>query len=599
MMGKNIVLVGNPNVGKSIFFNDFTGAYVDVSNFPGTTVDVSMGKYKDYTVIDTPGVYGISSFNDEEKVTKKVAISGDVIINVVDANNLERDLFLTLQLIDMGKPLIVVLNMIDEAEKSGRKIDTYMLSNLLGVEVIPTIATKKKGLDKVKKSITKAKTGVQDPKIIQDIQKLSKRIPTEEALLLLEEDQEVLNKYKAAPKGLREYYYLNRRNRVNKICEKSVIDSTKAKRLNYKLSNVLVHPFYGSLSLTLVLGLIYLFIGDLVSQRIVDFTEGYIMGELVQPGLTSILARFIDVNSFLGSLIIGEFGVFTLTITYLLGLLLPLVLGFYFVMSIMEDSGYLPRVAVLLDKLMTKIGLNGKGIIPIILGFGCVTMATITTRILGTQRERTIATFLLAISIPCSAQLGVIVGLLAPLGGYYIGVYIMVMVLVFIIIGKLLSMLVPGKSSPLLLDLPPLRFPRFKNVVKKTYHKTLSFLQDAAPLFAIGAMLIGVLQYFGILEMLQSTLSPLTVNWLRLPKESANIFIMGLIRRDFGTAGLFTLALTPQQTIVSLVTITLFVPCLASMMVILKERGIFSGIITVILSIIIAFTTGGLVAMLI
>lgn len=598
-MDKKIVLVGNPNVGKSIFFNDLTGAYVDVSNFPGTTVDISIGKYNNHTIIDTPGVYGISSFNDEERVTKEVVLSADLVINVVDATNLERDLFLTLQLLDMGKPLIIALNMVDEAKKKGIEVDVYTLSNTLGVEVIPTVAIKKKGLDRVKKSLAKGRIGVQDRLIEQEITPLLKKMPIHEAILYLEEDPVIISKHRGKYSGKREEFYLHRRKRVDKVCEKCVIDKNENNGISSKLGYLLVHPFYGVLSLIGILGLVFIFIGDFVSQRVVDFTEGYIMGELVEPGLVGFLGKYIDMDTFLGSLLIGEFGVFTLTITYLMGLLLPLVLGFYFVMSIMEDSGYLPRVAVLLDKLMTKIGLNGKGIIPIILGFGCVTMATITTRILGTQRERTIATFLLAISIPCSAQLGVIVGLLAPLGGYYIVVYILVMVMVFIIIGKLLSMLVPGKSSPLLLDLPPLRLPRMKNVIKKTYHKTLSFLQDAAPLFALGAMIICILQFFGILAKIQAFLSPLTVNWLQLPKETANVFIMGLIRRDFGTAGLYSLTLTAKETIVALTTITLFVPCIASVMVILKERGVLAGIITVVLSIVIAFTTGGIVAILI
>ena len=598
-MGKKIVLVGNPNVGKSIFFNAFTGVYVDVSNFPGTTVDISVGKYEDNLVIDTPGVYGISAFNDEEKVTKEVVLDGDIIVNVVDANNLERDLFLTLQLIDMGKPMVMALNMIDDAKNNGREINVNKLSNLLGIDVIPTVAIKNQGLTTVKKASLKAKVGAKDHKLLKDLRSLPKSISDQYGVLLLEDDMETLRKLKMKPMGKREEYYLYRRNRVNNICE-HVIDDKKTKTpFKSRLNQFLVHPITGTITLFINLFLVYLFIGDIVSQRIVDFTENHVMGELIQPGIIGLVTKFIKLESFLGNLLVGEFGVFTLTITYLMGLLLPLVLAFYFIMSLMEDSGYLPRIAVLLDKLMNKIGLNGKGIIPIILGFGCVTMATITTRILGNKRERLIATLLLAISIPCSAQLGVIVGLISPLGARYIGLYILIILLVFILMGKMLSIIIPGTSTPLLIDLPPLRLPKLKNVFKKTYHKTKGFLLDAAPLFAFGAMLIGILQYFSILELLQRIMEPLTVNWLGLPKESANIFIMGLIRRDFGTAGLYILTLTAKQTLVSLITITLFVPCIASMMVIIKERGAVIGVITLILSIILAFLTGGIVAILI
>lgn len=598
-MSKKIVLVGNPNVGKSLFFNYLTGAYRDVSNFPGTTVEVSIGKYKNYTIIDTPGVYSVSSFNDEEKVTKEVILSeADILLNVIDATNLERDLFLTLQLIDMGKPLIIALNMVDEARKQGVIIDVYSLSCLLGVEIIPTVAIKKKGLDRVRISLNKARIGIEDQKLRREITHLIKKMPTCEAILYLEDDPMLITKYGGKIKGQREAYYTYRRERVDRICA-TIVKNSKTNNSLSKLSYLLVHPFYGLIFLMGILATTYIFIGDFVSQRLVNFTEGYIMQQVIEPGIVGILRRYVNFDTFLGSLLIGEFGVFTLTITYLMGLLLPLVLGFYFVMSLMEDSGYLPRVAVLLDKLMTKIGLNGKGIIPIILGFGCVTMAIITTRMLGSKRERTIATFLLAISIPCSAQLGVIVGLLAPLGGYYITIYLVVILFVFVVVGKLLSILIPGKSCPLLLNLPPLRFPRISNVVKKTFHKSLGFLKDAAPLFAMGAMLICSLQFYGILHRLQGFLSPLIVNWLQLPKETANVFIMGLIRRDFGTAGLYSLTLTAKETIVALTTITFFVPCFASVMVILKERGIFNGILAVILSIIIAFATGGILAILI
>ncbi|SES75210.1 ferrous iron transport protein B [Anaerobranca gottschalkii] len=599
-----IALVGNPNVGKSIFFNYLTGNYVDVSNFPGTTVDISSGKLGEHLIIDTPGVYGISSFNDEEKVTKKVVLDADMVINVVDANNLDRDLFLTLQLLDMGKPMVIALNMIDEAEKNGREIDIEELSSLLGVDVIPTIAVKKIGLAKVKRALNSFKIGKLDQKLLKDIQsiKTTKKPSIQEGILLLEEDPEMLKKYRISSRNLREEYYLYRRERVNEICSKVINDISNWKRgrsFSEKLNYLLIHPVYGFIILIVILAVVYTFVGKLVSGYVVDFTEGYLMEELILPGLIKLASKWITPQSLIGNLMLGEFGFFTLTIKYLIGLLLPLVVSFFFVMSLMEDSGYLPRVAVLLDKHLSKIGLNGKGIIPIILGFGCVTMATITTRILGTQKERTIATILLAISIPCSAQMAVILGLLSSLGGYYITIYILTMIFIFIIIGKLTSLLLPGKSNPLLLDLPNLRFPKMKNVFKKTYYKTLGFLQDALPLFTIGAMLIGGLNYFNILDRFQSYLSPLTVNWLKLPKETANIFIMGLIRRDFGTAGLISLTLTPEQTLISLVTITLFVPCIASIMVILKERGIFTGIITILLSISIAFFTGGLLASLV
>ncbi|MFZ5753946.1 MAG: nucleoside recognition domain-containing protein, partial [Bacillota bacterium] len=237
-------------------------------------------------------------------------------------------------------------------------------------------------------------------------------------------------------------------------------------------------------------------------------------------------------------------------------------------------------------------------VIPMILGFGCVTLATIVTRLLGSERERRIAIFLLALAIPCSAQLGVIAGMLAGLGAPYIALYVLVIFTVLVIVGTLLNYVLPGKSSDLLIDLPPLRLPRINNVLKKTGTKSFQFLQEATPIFALGALLISTLQVTGILEILQNLLAPLTVGWLNLPKESATAFIMGIVRRDFGAAGLTELSLDPMQTLVALITITLFVPCIAAMLVLFKERGKQEAPFIWIGSWIVAFLVGGTVAQL-
>ncbi|MGE5653194.1 MAG: nucleoside recognition domain-containing protein, partial [Bacillota bacterium] len=288
----------------------------------------------------------------------------------------------------------------------------------------------------------------------------------------------------------------------------------------------------------------------------------------------------------------------TMTVTYLLGLLLPLVVAFYLILSAMEDSGYLPRLAALVDRSLTSIGLNGRAIIPIILGFGCVTMATITTRLLGSQRERTIASFLLGFTIPCSAQLGVITGMLAALGPQLTFLYVATIFIIFALTGTVLNKLLPGESTHLLIDLPPLRMPRLGNVLKKTAMKTYMFMQDAGPLFVLGALIISVLQLTGALTAIQNALAPMTTGWLKLPKEAVNAFIMGLVRRDFGAAGLSDMPLSPIQTMVSLVVITLFVPCIASIMILFKERSWREAAAIWFGSWILAFSVGGILAQL-
>jgi ferrous iron transport protein B len=267
-------------------------------------------------------------------------------------------------------------------------------------------------------------------------------------------------------------------------------------------------------------------------------------------------------------------------------------------MAVLEDSGYLPRIAALVDRSLTGLGLNGKAIIPIILGFGCVTMATITTRILGTKREKIIATILLGLAIPCSAQLGVIAGLISQLEAKYIIIYVLSILIVFVATGTILNKVMKGESSVLLIDLPPVRIPQIKNVLLKTVQKTWMFLKEATPLFILGALLISVMEFTGVLQMLQGVFAPITVGLLKLPAEASTAFIMGIIRRDFGAAGLSSISMTSAQVLISLIVMTLFVPCIAAIMVIFKERGYKDALLIWIGSFVVAFITGGIVAFL-
>jgi ferrous iron transport protein B len=595
-----IVLVGNPNVGKSVFFNALTGRYVDVSNFPGTTVQIHKAPYGKDLLMDTPGVYGVSSFNDEERVARDIILHADTVINIVDALHMERDLFLTQQIIDMGIPTVVALNMMDEAEESGVSIDVEKLSQHLGVPVIPTVAIKKKGMEELKTAINTACLGNADPLLESDLNQLTADgMNRGDALLVLEGDEEVALCHDQKPGSSREEIYLRRRKRVNEIISDVVQATGFNKKWNKLLGQWTVRPLTGIPILLGMLYAMYWFIGVFVAQTVVEITEDIIMNEYYGEFITSLIFRFIPEESFFGNLLAGEFGMMTMAPIYLIGLLLPLVIGFYLALSLMEDSGYLPRLATLVDRTLTGLGLNGRAIIPVILGFGCVTMATITTRLLGSKRERVIATVLLGITIPCSAQIGVIAGLIAPLGFRYMAIYVVTILIVFIVIGTLLNKVLPGKSTHLLIDLSPLRMPRIKNVLSKTYTKSLAFMKEAAPLFVLAAVVISVLNFTGALEWLQNVISPLTVGWLRLPRETTTAFIMGIMRRDFGAAGLYGMDLTAAQTLIGLVTITLFVPCIATIMVMVKERGWKDGSYIWVGSLVTAFLVGGILARII
>jgi ferrous iron transport protein B len=416
-------------------------------------------------------------------------------------------------------------------------------------------------------------------------------------------------------------------------------------RLSALAGRMSVSPVYGLPILAAVLYALYLFVGVFVAQDIVGYTEGTIGKRYVEFHIKALVARhaaatisveypagvptrqeavfpngtdaervrwselrheaaerdgvfdFTYTSKWL-ALFFGEFGAVTMTLTYLLFLLLPLVLGFYFALSVLEDSGYLPRLATLVDRALRVLGLNGRAVIPLILGFGCVTMATITTRLLETQREKTIATTILQLAIPCSAQLGVIAALLATAGVRATVVYSAIILAILIAVGTLMNRVLGGAPSPLLLDLPAMRVPQWSNVLKKTGFKTWFFMKEASPWFFIGALVVGLMQITGALQAVQGAARPLVVGWLRLPPEAATAFVMGLVRRDFGAAGLYDMSLSPYQTVAALVTITLFVPCVASLMVMLKERGLREGIAIWTGSLALALFAGGVVAQL-
>ncbi|WP_298039355.1 ferrous iron transport protein B [uncultured Desulfuromonas sp.] len=597
---KKIVLVGNPNVGKSIFFGTWSGVYVDVSNFPGTTVEITRGRVGEDALFDTPGVYGVSSFNDEERVARDVILSADTVVNVVDATHLERDLFLTLQVIDMGLPTVVALNFCDEAEALGVKIDAGALQEALGVPVIPTTAVDGKGVAEVYSAISLARPGKAHPEIEAEVHKLLDRIDSRpEALMVLEGDWTVAKRHGVEPLAERERVYLLRRHRANEIVAQAVTRPERTSRLRDLIGRLCLDPLTGIPVLLAVLWGCYQLIGVWVAGDVVGLTEETLMQGYWEPWIRGLAGGWVAEGSALGQILIGEFGVLTMTVTYLLGLLLPLVLGFYVALSVLEDSGYLPRLATLVDRMMTSIGLNGRAVIPVILGFGCVQLGTITTRILGSKRERTIATSILNFVVPCSAQIGVIAGMLAVVGMKLTLAYVATIFACLAILGTVLNKMIPGKSSALLIDLPPMRLPRIGNVLRKTGVRTFFFMKEAYVWFIAGSLGVSLLHISGGLKAWQNLVAPLTEGWLSLPKEAATAFVMGMVRRDFGAAGLTELSLAPWQVVVSLVVITLFVPCIASLMILFKERGVKEAMAIWAGAWVLAFTVGGVLAQIV
>jgi ferrous iron transport protein B len=594
---ETIVLVGNPNVGKSVVFNALTGTYVDVSNFPGTTVELTRGRLGEHDVVDTPGVYGVSSFNDEETVARDIILNGDIIVNVVDAVHLERDLFLTLQLADMGKRMVVALNMADEARRRGVAVDRDLLEDLLGVPVIETVAVEGKGFDELKAAIPRARSGHADVELEMQLVEMASRVGSRaEALLVLEGDVAVSERHGIAPGDMRETFYLRRRHRVNDVCGHVVRETIQGASFSAKLSHAMMHPLTGIPMLLVLLAGVYVFFGRLIAGNLVDFLRGVVFEGYWTPFIQGLVGQVFAAGTVVYELLVGPFGVLTMTPATLLGVILPLVIGFYLLMSLLEDTGYLPRIAALTDRSLASMGLNGRAVIPLILGLGCVTMATLSTRILGSRRERFIATALMAIAVPCSAQLGIVAALMATTPPIYTAAYFGILLLVFVVLGTTLNRLVPGQSTDLLIDLPSLRLPRLDNVVRKTGTKVWSFMTEVTLFFLLGSLFLGVLQVTGALVAIMQLAQPLVVGWLGLPAEASTAFVMGMIRRDFGAAGFFTMQLSNAQMLVAMVTITLFVPCVASMMVVLRERGWVYMVGLLAGSLTLAFLLGGIIA---
>jgi ferrous iron transport protein B len=550
------------------------------------------------------------------------------ILQVGDAKNLRRTLLLTLQLAEMGLPMALALNMMDEADARGVVVDHILLAEHLGLTVIPTTAIHGRGVNELKQAIqTSAAPQFRinyTPEIETTIAQISSRIPEAPissrslALLWLSSDPvtEDWLRENLSPESYQELLSLReilqssltdllpaviQRTRlayVDQIANAVLKDTGKGWRgFSTVLGRLTTHPVWGWFFLVIILFVIYWFVGVFGAGYLVDLLEARLFGEIINPWVINLVNSIIPIPLVVDFLV-GDFGLWTMGITYALALILPIVTTFFLAFGIMEDSGYLPRLAALSNRLFISLGLNGKAVLPMVLGLGCVTMATLTTRVLESKRERILATLLLALAVPCSAQLGVVMGMLAGISLTATFIWGGVVVFVMLAIGWLAARLMPGERTKLLVELPPLRTPMFSNVIVKTLARLEWYLKEVVPLFLLGAAIMFALDKSGALSWLIQVSEPLVTGWLGLPAESSAAFIMGFIRRDFGATGFFVMEseglLTAAQVVVAMVVITLFVPCLASVLMIGKERGWKTAFGMLILIIPLAFLIGGI-----
>ncbi|MDD3150598.1 MAG: ferrous iron transport protein B [Candidatus Gastranaerophilales bacterium] len=558
----NIAIIGNPNVGKTLIYNSLTKIYCDVSNFPGTTIAVKKCKIGCNTLIDTPGVYSISDYTDDEVLTRKIFQNADAVINVVSALTLERDLFLTLQIADLGKPFILVVNQTDEAIKQGININFKKLEDILGIRVIEASAIKKIGI----------------PQIMCFINEQNFKESTYKTPIIYKEKKDnnfIYNVESQNPidKEFREKIYIERQSAVENIVSQINIDE-KEFDFSKSLGNFLLSPIGGFIIAAVVLYALYLIIGVFVAGVLVDNFSDFI--DKTYVGWITQIINGTGFSPFIKEFLVGENGILIMTVLMIFGILLPLVCGFFLFMAILEDTGYLPRLAVLLDTTLSKIGLNGKAVIPVLLGFGCGTMGIIATKMLDSKKEKSIVITLLALAVPCSPQIGAIIALIASTGMFYVWVlYIAIVFAAMVAISTILNKLTRGKATDLIIDIPPMRMPNIKNVYNKLVFKTKDFIFEAVPLFIIGTGIISILQAMGALAKLQKLLEPITINWLNLPVDFTNVLIAGIIRKDFGVTMVLDFAekLSPLQILISCLVATFFVPCIMAMIVIFKEMG--------------------------
>jgi len=641
---RRILLVGNPNVGKSVLFGLLTGTYVTVSNYPGTTVEVARGTLKGrrgWSVIDTPGVNSLNPRSEDERVTRDLLLEGGetVVVQVADAKNLPRALALTTQLAEMDVPMVLCLNMQDEAIERGLEVNACELAALTGVEVVPTVAVQRRGISRLLASLDqphpcRLRVTFREP-LEQALTQIEARLPERGlgrralAVGLLSGDEDLLEGLagrmeETSRQEVREirdrtqeqfsaplsYLLAKARQDLAQSLAGRVTRRVAPPRGHWteKVGRACMHPFWGVWILLGVLFLLYEIVGVFAAGTCVGWLEEGLFGTSVRSAgeASGVLNPFLErmltaaaLPDILLDFLVGPYGMITMGLTYAIAIVLPVVFFFFLCFGVLEDSGYLPRLTVMADRTLKIMGLNGKAVLPMVLGLGCDTMATLTARILETRKQRLIATLLLALGVPCSAQLGVILAMTAQLGLPALGFIFGVVGLQLVLVGYLAARLLPGEKADFILEIPPIRWPQGTNILRKTLQRTEWFLKEAVPLFLLGTLALWVLARLGWLTVLQHLARPVVVHVLSLPPEAANAFILGFLRRDYGAAGLLQLQQAGQmdalQTVVSLITITLFVPCLANFFVMAKEQTWKRAFAMAAFIVPFSFTVGGVV----
>jgi len=678
----NIALAGNANVGKSVIFNQLTGLSQTIGNWPGKTVEKMEGHLNflgyHFNIVDLPGIYSLSTYSLEEIISRAYIVSEevDIIINVIDATNLERNLFFTFQLLELKVPMILAINQMDIFYKRNLILNFKKLEDIFKLPVIPVVAVHGKGVHKLLEEaielvVYKHPTShyIQNSKKIHEqlshddkkvkndlsikktfqfpdlssILKYGKEVETKVyelirnidkfsnyfskfnypsrflAIKILERDEEIEKLFKANQetsyiidlvekyrKELEEYHgedistiisseiYTN----IHKILEEVVNVKTHVEKKLFwadKIDHLTTHSFWGYVILALILFGIYFFtflIGDFFGGVIEDMFEA----------LSNFIYEIYGDDN-LGVKIFWEGGLGGLFGA--VGGVLVYVIPFFLIIEILQDSGYLPRAAYLMDRFMHSLGVHGKTIIPMILGFGCNVPACTGCRIMETEREKKISIALTSL-VPCAAVMTVVLGLV----GRYVGmtwvlILFVINFIVIIIIGKILNKILPGQCTELIMEMHEYRVPNYSVILKQTWVRTKEFVYKAMPIIIISGIILEILFMFRLLDPVNSLLSPITVFWLGLPAITGIFLIYGILRKELTLVLLALLAnsmgttllglLTPFQMIIFSLVTMLYIPCFAAIVIIAKETNWKFALKITLLEIGMALLIGGII----
>jgi ferrous iron transport protein B len=595
-----VLLVGQPNVGKSSLLNALTGAKVIVSNYPGTTVEVSSGKAvingEEYVFLDTPGAYSLSPSSEEEKVTDRMVLEGDhdFVIQVVDATSLERSLIMTLQLSELGVPMILALNFWEEAEARGIIINLHRLEEKLGVPVVRINPVKGK-LEELVNRLGEAKKGrvkvTYDDHIeevigevearLGDTGKLSKRgvavklvenDPVARELFGFEGLDEIRERHRKEHPNIETDIMVTRAGYASLIAREVQRIVSHGWRLNW-LDNLIINNPVGSAIFTLAaftgIFAVLLYLGGWFQDVLGGWFDSLL--DSISPWLQSqnYLVRLLVENSLTG-LAAG------------ISVAVPYIFIFYFILAFLEDSGILARFVVVLNKLMSKLGLPGKSVIPIMLGFGCTVPAIRATRVLPEFRDR-LKVAILYMTVPCSSRSGIIFGVVGHYAGaaYAVGIYVASFG-VFVITAKLLNVVIPPEKIPMVEELPPYRKPLLKNIALKAWIRMQDFVYIVIPLLIAGGMAYGALLYVNLVQPLIGPFRSLTEGWLHLPAETIVPLLYGFLQKDLVPAMLanvlgttnFSAVMSNVQLFTFGLASTFQVPCIIAFSMLAKEFGL-------------------------